>query len=156
MDDTHLFKRDKAFRNNGVEYRQECFNFFQAVDDLHNHGQVLGKAKDLCRMHDAVPAEAHNAAQNGRDGKSGFSGFQNNRFIQRNMPVLVGLAYKNSKQITKISPSRTRLKLWMANEENIVKPPKNPTSTADRTAGSIRYFSSVAWNRNPMARQPKQ
>src|SRR5690348_4995932 len=54
----------------------------------------------------------------------------------------------------KTSPSPKRLKLCTAKEENVVKPPKNPTSTADRTAGSIRYFSSVAWNRNPIARQP--
>src|SRR5215510_8157521 len=34
MDHAHLFQRDKAFQNHGVEYRKKCFNFFQAVDDF--------------------------------------------------------------------------------------------------------------------------
>src|SRR5262249_40244930 len=180
MDDTHLFQRDKALRHHGVEYREEGLNFFQAVDDLDNHRQVFGKPQDLRRMHNAMPAVPHHAAQNRRAGESGFSGFRNNRFIQGNMPVFVGFADKNSQQITlfrnfhethiareieyptqtkikpttfdtkmfalarKIPPSRKRLKLCTAKEENVVKPPRNPTRTADRTSGSIRYFSAVA------------
>jgi hypothetical protein len=100
MDHTNLFQRHKAFQNHRVEYRKERFNFFQAVDDLNNHRQVFRKPQDLRCMHDTMPAEAHHAAQNGRAGKPGFSGFRNNRLIQGNMPVLVGFADKNSKQIT--------------------------------------------------------
>src|SRR5215813_14264382 len=100
MDDTHLFQRDKALRHYAVEYRKEGLNFFQAVDDLDNHRQVFGKPQDLRRMHNAMPAVPHHAAQNRRAGESGFSGFRNNRFIQENMPVFVGFADKNSQQIT--------------------------------------------------------
>src|SRR5262249_5936609 len=71
MDHAHLFQRDKAFRNHGVEYREKCFNFFQAVDDFDNHRQVFGQTQDLGRTHHTVPAEAHNAAQDCRAGKPG-------------------------------------------------------------------------------------
>src|SRR5205085_9441070 len=102
--------------------RQKRFDFFKAVDDLDDHGQVFRKAEDLSRVQDTVFAESHYAAKHCRACESCFTRLQHNHFVKRLVPNFVAFADEDSKQITffrsrhaitfaKLTPSQTSARL---------------------------------------------
>ena len=95
MEDLDFFQGDEAAGEHGLEGGQEGVDFFLAVHDFDDEGEIGGEAQDFGGMEAAGLAKTHGAAQDGGTGEMGFAGGEHDGFVQGLMVPAVGFAEKN-------------------------------------------------------------
>src|SRR5205085_1139361 len=95
----HALDRDESLGYQLVEHGQERLDLLKRVNDLYDHRHVLRQAQYLRRVYEAVPAESHHAAQDGRARKPRLPRLQNDLLVERSVPASVALADEDAQQV---------------------------------------------------------
>src|SRR5690348_2187456 len=90
------FERNEAVLDHLFEHREEGVDLFGAVDYLDDHRQVFGEPQDLCRVQNAVLAEAHDATQDSSAREAVFSRLQHKGFVEWMVTVPIAFADENA------------------------------------------------------------
>src|SRR5213075_378739 len=72
VDRADFLHRHQAARDHFVGHREEVLDFFVAVDDFDDHGQIHGKPKNFRSMHPARFTETDRATKSSGAGQVHF------------------------------------------------------------------------------------
>src|SRR5947207_3264746 len=86
----------QSFRDLVVDEPQERLQLLPGVDDLDDHGEVLGKALDLERVEAAVRAESHHPAEDRGSRQPVLSRLQNQPLVEKLAIALVAFPDENA------------------------------------------------------------
>src|SRR6266540_1403971 len=95
---------DHALLDHLVECGKNAVDLLDGVDDLDHHGQVFAQPQDPRRMEARVRAEALEAADDGRSGKTLLPDALDDRLVERLPVPRVGLADEDPKQLSLALP----------------------------------------------------
>src|SRR5439155_1183530 len=123
----------QSFRDLVVDEPQERLQLLPGVDDLDDHGKVLGKALDLESVEAAVRAETHHPAEDRGSRQPVLPRLQNQPLVEQLAAALIAFPDENAKETTVLRKHHDHLQT----EKAVALPAQTAPSPIKRTLVTV-------------------